>query len=102
MARKVRDLLTEGKDPIQERQNLRAQRKKQQEEQEALMAPVSCHSNRSPWNGSKTVPKTVTGDTMARVKKTARILRKHVFPTFGKTDIETITPEGIRRNMKPI
>ena len=52
MARKVRDLLTEGKDPIQERQNLRAQRKKQQEEQEALMAPdIVSFEQIAPWNG---------------------------------------------------
>lgn len=35
-------------------------------------------------------------------KETAQILKKHVFPTLGKMDIETITPEDIRKNMEPI
>ena len=103
MARKVRDLLTEGKDPIQERQNLRAQRKKQQEEQEALMAPdiVSFEQIAMEWvkdrAGNGYWRQNAKGE-----KETVQILTKHVFPGLGKKDIEAITPENIRKCMEPI
>lgn len=103
MARKVRDLLTEGKDPIQERQNLRAQRKKQQEEQDTLMAPdiVSFEQIAMEWvkdrAGNGYWRQNAKGE-----KETVQILRKHVFPHLGHRDIETITPEDIRKGMEPI
>lgn len=103
MARKVRDLLTEGKDPIQERRNLRAQRKKQQEEQDTLMAPdiVSFEQIAIEWvkdrAGNGYWRQNAKGE-----KETVQILRKHVFPHLGHRDIETITPEDIRKGMEPI
>ncbi len=35
-------------------------------------------------------------------KETTQILKKHVFPLLGKMNIETITPEDIRKGMEPI
>lgn len=35
-------------------------------------------------------------------KETIQILRKHVFPTLGNQDIETVTPERVKKCMAPI